>query len=58
MVTQTRRHAHIAALLGIEHIVACVNKMDLVGWDRGRFEEIQDEVRDVIRRLGVLRARP
>ena len=53
VVTQTRRHAHIAALLGIEHIVVCVNKMDLVGWDRGRFEEIQDEVRDVIRRLGV-----
>src|ERR1700760_3594831 len=40
VVTQTRRHAHIAALLGIEHIVACVNKMDLVGWHRGRFEEI------------------
>ena len=34
VVTQTRRHAHIAALLGIEHIVMCVNKMDLVGWDR------------------------
>ena len=30
VVTQTRRHAHIAALLGIEHMVVCVNKMDLV----------------------------
>ena len=53
VVTQTRRHAHIAALLGIEHIVMCVNKMDLVSWDRGRFEEIVDQVHDVVRRLGV-----
>ena len=52
VVTQTR-HAHIAALLGIEHIVACVNKMDLVGWERGRFEEISGQVHDVVRRLGV-----
>jgi translation elongation factor EF-G len=35
VVTQTHRHAHIAALLGIEHIVVCVNKMDLVGGYRG-----------------------
>ena len=34
VVTQTRRHAHIAALLGIGHMVVCVNKMDLVGWDQ------------------------
>ena len=40
VVTQTRRHAHIAALLGIEHVVVCVNKMDLVGWDPARFAEI------------------
>lgn len=53
VVTQTRRHAHIAALLGIEHIVMCVNKMDLVSWDRERFEEIVDEVHEVVRRLGV-----
>ena len=53
VVTQTRRHAHIAALLGIEHIVVCVNKMDLVGWDRGRFEEIVEQVHELIRRLGM-----
>ncbi len=53
VVTQTRRHAHIAALLGIEHIVMCVNKMDLVSWDRERFEEIIDEVHELVRRLGV-----
>ncbi|MFZ0379740.1 MAG: GTP-binding protein [Solirubrobacteraceae bacterium] len=53
VVTQTRRHAHIAALLGIEHIVICVNKMDLVGWDAGRFAEIVDQVHDLMRRLDV-----
>ena len=53
VVTQTRRHAHIAALLGIEHIVVCVNKMDLVSWDRERFEEIVEQVHDLVRRLGI-----
>src|SRR6476469_4065195 len=32
VVTQTRRHAQISALLGIRHVIACVNKMDLVDW--------------------------
>ena len=39
---QTRRHARIARLLGISHFVLAVNKMDLVGFDRGVFEEIRD----------------
>jgi bifunctional enzyme CysN/CysC len=54
VVTQTRRHANIAALLGIEHVVACVNKMDLVGWDQSRFAEIVDQVHDLTRRLDIL----
>jgi bifunctional enzyme CysN/CysC len=41
VVTQTRRHAQISALLGIRHVVVCVNKMDLVDWDPGRFEEVR-----------------
>ena len=40
---QTCRHASIASLLGIKHLVICVNKMDLVGYDQRRFEEIADE---------------
>ena len=39
---QTRRHAFICALLGIRHFVLAVNKMDLVGFDRQRFEQIRD----------------
>src|SRR6187401_3108697 len=38
VLAQTRRHAHIAALLGIPRVIACVNKMDLIDFDRGRFD--------------------
>jgi sulfate adenylyltransferase large subunit len=40
---QTRRHARIARLLGISSFVLAINKMDLVGFDRGVFESIRDE---------------
>ncbi len=50
---QTRRHATIASLLGIRHLVLCVNKMDLVGYDRARFEQIRREFDDFATRLEV-----
>lgn len=37
---QTRRHAAIASLLGIRHIVLAVNKMDLVGWAQAPYDEV------------------
>ena len=40
---QTRRHARIARLLGISHLVLAVNKMDLVGFDRRVFDDIHAE---------------
>jgi len=40
VVEQTKRHAFIAALLGIPHLVVAVNKMDLVGFSEERFDEI------------------
>ena len=40
---QTRRHARIARLLGISHLVLAVNKMDLVGFDRGVFDSVRAE---------------
>ncbi|WP_330231423.1 adenylyl-sulfate kinase [Nocardia sp. NBC_00508] len=43
VVEQTRRHAFLAGLLGIPHLVLCVNKMDLVDWSQQRFEEIREE---------------
>ena len=40
VVEQTKRHAFIASLLGIPHLVVAVNKMDLVGFSEERFDEI------------------
>src|ERR1700758_2241653 len=40
VLPQTRRHAYIASLLGIRHLVLAVNKMDLVGFDERSFAEI------------------
>lgn len=40
ILTQTRRHSFIASLLGIEHIVLAVNKMDLVNYEKERFDAI------------------
>ncbi|MFD3595064.1 adenylyl-sulfate kinase [Nocardia sp. NPDC058640] len=40
---QTRRHAFLATLLGVPHLVVCVNKMDLVDWSQERFEQIRTE---------------
>ena len=43
LLEQSRRHAFLASLLGVQHIVLAVNKMDLVDWDQERFEKIRDE---------------
>ncbi len=40
LLEQSRRHAFIASLLRIPHVVVCVNKMDLVDWSEQRYEEI------------------
>ena len=44
VLQQSRRHAYIASLLGIPHLAVCVNKMDLVGYDRALFGRIQSEL--------------
>jgi sulfate adenylyltransferase large subunit len=50
---QTRRHICIAALLGVDQLVVCANKMDLVGWDRSAYRGIVDEMEALARRLGI-----
>jgi len=52
VLPQTKRHAYIAALLGIRHIVLAVNKMDLVGFDAGRFAEIAADFADFAKGFG------
>ncbi|WKU06960.1 sulfate adenylyltransferase subunit 1 [Micromonospora sp. HUAS LYJ1] len=53
VVTQTRRHTAVAALLRTPHVVLAVNKMDLVGFAEDRFAEIDDEFRRLAGSLGV-----
>jgi len=53
VIAQTRRHTQLAALLGIPHVVACVNKMDLVEFDRARFDAIVSELSAIAERLGI-----
>src|SRR4029453_8623426 len=53
VVEQSRRHAFLASLLGIPHLVVCVNKMDLVDWSEERFEEIKAEFRAFAMKLEV-----
>lgn len=51
VVEQSRRHTCIASLLRIPHLVVAVNKMDLVGWSRERFDEIREEFERFLPRL-------
>ncbi|MEA2310277.1 MAG: bifunctional enzyme CysN/CysC [Solirubrobacteraceae bacterium] len=53
LLTQSRRHAAIAGLLGIPRIVLAVNKMDLVDWDGDAFRHICGDFRGWASRLGV-----
>ena len=53
VVEQSRRHAFISTLLRIPHIVVCVNKMDLVGYDEGAFETVKAQFRDFAMKLDV-----
>ena len=53
VLEQSRRHAFIAALLGIPHLVVAVNKMDLVGYSEEVFERIQAEFSDWAAKLDV-----
>ncbi|SNS39728.1 sulfate adenylyltransferase subunit CysN [Sphingopyxis indica] len=53
VLTQTRRHSFLAHLLGIRHIVLAVNKMDLVGYDKGVFERILLAYRAFASEIGI-----
>ena len=53
VLEQSYRHAFIAALLGIPHIVVAVNKMDLVGYDEAIYEEICEKFADWAAKLDV-----
>jgi len=53
ILEQSRRHAFLASLLRIPHVVVCVNKMDLVDWSEARFDEIKEEFGEFATKLDV-----
>src|ERR1700676_623295 len=53
IVEQTRRHAFLASLLRVPHLLVCVNKMDLVDYDESVFAAIREEFKDFATRLEV-----
>ena len=52
VLQQSRRHAYIASLLGIPHLVVCVNKLDLVGYDEATYRRVCDDFGGFASRLG------
>ena len=53
IVEQTRRHSLLASLLGVPHLVICVNKMDLVDWSPDVFNRIRGEFEEFASRLSL-----
>jgi len=53
VVTQTRRHAFIASLLGIRHLLVAVNKMDIGGYQEETFRQIRQTFSDFARKLDI-----
>ncbi len=53
VLTQSKRHGFISALLGIPHIVVAINKMDLVDYSQKRYEQICAEYADFVAKLNI-----
>ena len=52
ILPQTARHSRIVSMLGVRHVVLAINKMDLIDWDQGRFDEITATYRSLADTLG------
>ncbi len=52
ILPQSKRHAYIASLLGIPHLVVCINKMDLVDYQEDVFNKIKEEFIPCLKTLG------
>jgi bifunctional enzyme CysN/CysC len=53
VLTQTRRHAYLASLVGIRHVILAVNKMDLIGYDQAAFDAIVAEFGTIAQKLNL-----
>jgi bifunctional enzyme CysN/CysC len=53
VLTQTKRHSYLAHLIGIRNLVLAVNKMDLIGYDKARYDEIVAEYAAFATSIGI-----
>ena len=53
LLTQTRRHTYICALLGIRHVLLAVNKMDLIDYSEDVFRSIEADYRELAASMGI-----
>ena len=52
VMPQTKEHAFLARTLGINHIIVCINKMDMVNYDEGKFKKVAEQVKKLLQMLG------
>ena len=53
VLVQTRRHARICRLMGIKYFVFAVNKMDLIGYDKAKFDAIEKQINELKEELSL-----
>ncbi|MDX8392005.1 MAG: GTP-binding protein [Mariprofundaceae bacterium] len=53
VMAQTKRHTHILSLLQISHLIVAINKMDLVDFDEGKFNDIGNELSEFCAKQGI-----
>ncbi|MFV0521316.1 MAG: sulfate adenylyltransferase subunit CysN [Mangrovibacterium sp.] len=53
VITQTKRHTFLVSLLGIKHVILAVNKMDLIDYNKHKFDTIQKDYMDFIAPLDI-----
>ncbi|SFO35019.1 sulfate adenylyltransferase subunit CysN [Sphingomonas sp. OK281] len=53
VLTQTKRHSYLAHLIGIRNLVLAINKMDLIGYDQARYDEIHAEYIEFAKSIGI-----
>jgi sulfate adenylyltransferase subunit 1 len=53
LLVQTKRHSAIVKLLGLQHVIVAINKMDLVDYSESRFDEIRSAYVELARQLGL-----
>ena len=53
MQEQSKRHAYLLSMLGVDQVIVLINKMDLVEYSESVFQQIEREYRDFLGKLGI-----